>query len=88
MEKNALFFILKDNEVGAEFYYLENRNEVGWKWDFGPCNQSSTNLEYATNPIWRTFEYWMSQEEIEIFKKELRLQNYTIHGRNAINQKL
>jgi len=38
--------------------------------------------------IWNTFEYWMSQEEIEIFKKELRLQNYTIHGRNVINQKL
>ena len=103
--KNALFFILKDNEVGAEFYYLETRNEVGWKWDFNPCNQrwltesSSDWMSYKASykasvkgdidkSIWNTFEYWMSQEEIEIFKKELRLQNYTIHGRNAINQKL
>jgi len=103
--KNALFFILKDNEVGADFYYLEKRNEVGWKWDFAPCNQrwliesSSDWMSYKASykasvkgdkdkSIWNTFEYWMSQEEIEIFKKELRLQNYTIHGRNAINQKL
>jgi hypothetical protein len=103
--KNALFFILKDNEVGADFYYLGERNEVGWKWDFGPCNQrwltigSSDWMSYKASyqasvkgdkekSIWNTFEYWMSQEEIEIFKKELRLQNYTIHGRNVINQKL
>ena len=37
--KNALFFTLKDNEVRADFYYLEQRDEYGWKWFFGACNQ-------------------------------------------------
>jgi len=103
--KNALFFILKNNEYGADFYHLEARNESGWKWDFFACNRSwmvesssdwmSYKASYKASvkgdidkSIWNTTEYWMSQEEIEIFKKELRLQNYTIHGRNAINQKL